>query len=207
VRRYRIEGKVPSPRSDEFSRRLTDKRFLPLAAREERTYGWVTADNLLLTQFDAETVMRGARAAFSLRVDRRRVDAKLLRAQLDLEVRGRRRASREAGETGRLSRDERQRLRRDLHDELLRQTNPSVSAHVVLLDPERRTLAFLSLSRSANETLRAHFRDTFDADLAPLTPWRRGAELLAERGGARALDPILRTEFRASATRATEAAR
>src|SRR5688572_12930525 len=93
LRRYRIEGTLPAPASPEFAERLTDRRFLPLSAREERTYGWVTADNLLLTTFDADTLLRGEHVALGLRIDRRRVNARLLRAQLDLETRARAKAA------------------------------------------------------------------------------------------------------------------
>src|SRR5687768_16675869 len=126
LRRYRVEGTLPAPLSEEFARRLTDRRFLPLSAREERAYGWVTADNLLLTQFDADTLVRGEHVVLGLRIDRRRVNGRLLRAQLDLEVRARTRAADDGAGSRRLGREERLELRQHLQQELLRQTSPSV---------------------------------------------------------------------------------
>src|SRR5262245_28487718 len=192
LRRYRIEGTLPAPASAEFAERLTDRRFLPLSAREERTYGWVTADNLLLTTFDADTLLRGEHVALGLRIDRRRVNARILRAQLDLETRARAKAAADGAGPRRLSRDERQELRQHLQQELLRQTSPSVEAHTVLVDPRRRLVLMLSLSRPANEALVALFQDTFGATLVPLTPWKRAVELLPQ---TRALDALERTEF------------
>lgn len=200
ARRYRIEGRLPSPYADEFFQRLRDRRFLPLAAREERTYGWVGADNLLLTEFDVDTVIRGEHAVLGLRIDRRRVNPRLLRARLDLEIQARRKAAADAGQPLRLSRDERQQLKVDLHQELLRDTNPSVEAHTVVLHTKRRVLLSLSLTRRVHEVLTVLFRDTFGAELVPLTPWRRGGEILAgssegDTSRVAALDGLARTDF------------
>ena len=197
VRRYRVEGTLPAPASEEFAARLTDRRFRPLSAREEKTYGWVTADNLLLTTFDADTLLRGEHAVLALRIDRRRVNARLLRAQLDLETRARTKAAEDGAGPRRLSRDERVELRRHLQQELLRQTSPGVEVHTVLYDPRRRLVSMLSLARSANEALCALWQDTFDAALVALTPWKRAVELLPKLAGgsAEALDALERTEF------------
>jgi hypothetical protein len=120
------------------------------------------------------------------------VNARLLRAQLDLETRARAKAGGDGAGPKRMSREERQELRRHLQQELLRQTSPSVEAHTVLVDPRRRLVLMLSLARTANEVLVALFQDTFGATLVPLTPWRRSVELLPQ---TRALDTLERTEF------------
>lgn len=192
LRRYRIEGSLPAPASEQMTKRLTDRRFLPLAAREEKTYGWVTADNLLLTQFDADTLLRGELVALGLRVDRRRVNGRLLRAQLDLEVRARALAAGDGGAPRRVSREEKSELRQHLAQELLKQTSPSVDAFTVLIDPRRKQVNLLSLSRRAHEVLTALFLDTFECSLTPLTPYRRAQELLDQ---PRALDLLDRTVF------------
>ncbi len=151
---------------------------MPLMADQEQTYGWVTADNLLITEFHAGTVMRGEWAAFALRVDSRRVNTRLLRAQIDLEVRGRLKGMQDAGDKPRIGRDERKELREDLRKELLRQTSPKVDAYTVLVHPKNKDVHVLTLGTKANELVRLHFADTFEADLQPLTPWTRSLELL-----------------------------
>jgi len=191
ARRYRIEGRLPPLGGEELYRRLADRRFLPLAADEERTYGWVSADNLLVTRFDEETVLRGARAVLGVRVDRRRVSPRLLRARLDLDLEARRKG---AG-GGRLSRDERQQIRADLVAELRRETNPTVEVHVVVLDPARKLILALTLARGANETILRLVRDTFGVDLRPLTPWRRATEVLAGSPALERLDRLDRTDL------------
>jgi len=192
LRRYRIEGALPAPASDDMNKRLTDRRFLPLSAREERTYGWVTADNLLLTRFDADTLLRGEQVVLGLRIDRRRVNPRLLRAQLDLETRARALAGEDGAGPKRMTRDERQELRQHLAQELLKQTSPSVDAYTVILDAARKQVSLLTLSRRAHEALSALFLDTFEASLTPLTPWRRAQELLES---PKRLDLLDRTEF------------
>ncbi len=202
-RRYRLHGSVPSPDSHAFVERLLDRKFVPLTANEERTYGWVSADNLLLTDFEPGAMTIGSFAAFSLRVDRRRVNAKLLRAHMDLEVRGRRKAAADGAGSARMTRDEKRELRKNLHDELLKQTNPSIDTIPVLLHTKRKVAYVLALSRAANDLVRMHFLDTFGAELIPMTPWRRGAELLEGSPWAERLDHLHRTELGTTAA-ATE---
>jgi len=206
--RYRIQGDVPSPYGDAFHERLKEQRFRPLQGEEERAFGWVTADNLLITDFHLGTVMRGEWTAFALRVDKRRVNARLLRAQFDLEVVARLKAARDAGDDSggsrrgrvRLGREERRELREGLRRDLLMQTSPSVDAYTVLLHTKRKVAHVLSLGRTANELVRLCFRDTFEADIVPLTPWQRGQELLEADaiGGAdlcAAFQDLRRTDF------------
>lgn len=199
-RRYRIQGELPSPWGEDFHRLLTERRFLPLMAEQERAYGWVTADNLLITEFHAGTVMRGEWVAVGLRVDTRRVNARLLRAQIDLEIRGRLKAMEDAGDKPRIGRDERRDLKEELRAELMRQTSPSVDVINVLMHPKHRVLHVLSLAQRANDLVRLLFTDTFDAELLPLTPWSRSLEILdAEaRGGndlRAGLQDLRRTDF------------
>ena len=211
--RYRIHGDVPSPYGERFHKRLEERRFLPLQGEEERTYGWVTADNLLVTDFHLGTVMRGEYAAFALRVDKRRVNARLLRARLDLEVQARLKAAQDGGGRARLGREERRELREGLRSEMLKSTSPSVDAYTVLLQPKKKLLHVLSLGRAANELVRLHFCDTFEADILPLTPWHRSQELLeADARDGEDLRPALqdlrRTDFgRVTVASATPGAR
>ncbi len=214
--RYRIHGDVPSPYRDTFHERLKERRFLPLQGEEERAYGWATADNLLVTDFHLGTVLRGEYAAFSLRVDKRRVNARLLRAHFDLEVQARLKAARDdgAGAEGggrrrvKIGRDERRELREGLRSEMLKNSTPSVDAYTILLHPKRKIVHVLTLGRAANELVRLHFRDTFEAELVPLTPWQRSQEILeADALGGTDLRPALqdlrRTDFgRVTATSA-----
>ena len=194
-RRYRIAGRLPSPLDDEFHQRLTDRRFLPLSANEEQTRGWVCADNLLLTRFDVDTVVRGDHAAFALRIDKRRVNARILRAMLDLEIRGRLKAAEDAGKPWRASRDERQQMRADLRESLMRETSPSVQVCTVLLHTKRRVLYALSLGKAVNDLLVRLVADTFGVQLVPLTPWHRGGEILAGTDAAVPLSGLDRTSF------------
>jgi hypothetical protein len=205
ARRYRVEGDLLSVGDAAFARRLSDHAFRPLSANEERAFGWVTADNCLDTHFETGGGLLGPCAVFALRVDRRRVNGRLLRARVDLEVRGAKKdADRDAEGAGdhkarrpggRLSREERQEIRRRVSEELLAATPPSMEVHSVLLYPRDRVVLFGSLSRPANEVFRALFADTFDVTLAALTPYHRALELLRSRGGGEALAPLRRADF------------
>jgi hypothetical protein len=178
LRRYRLAGALPPPHGDDFYARLTDRAFQALTPAEDRTYGWVNADNLLLTDFHVGTVMRGAWATVCVRIDKRRVNARLLRAHLDLEMEALRKASLDAGGKGRIKREERKELRVEIERRLARETAPAIDLIPVLMHSKRRVAHVLSLSRGANEVVRLLFLDTFGVELVPLTPWRRSIELL-----------------------------
>ncbi|MCC7139309.1 MAG: recombination-associated protein RdgC [Planctomycetes bacterium] len=203
ARRYRIEGALPSVNDAAFAARLTDRRFQPLSPHEERTFGWVTADNCLDARFEAGSAARGPCAVFALRLDKRRVNGRLLRAMLDLEMRGRKKDAERAAEgaegapkrPGRVSREERAEVRRQITEELLRNTPPSMEVHPVLVYPRERMVLFGALSRPANEVFRALFSETFDVTLSALTPYHRALELLGERSGSESLAAIRRTDF------------
>ena len=212
ARRYRIEGDLPSVSDAEFSKKLAERAFRPLSEHEERTHGWTSADNCLDVRFDAASLARGPCAVFSLRIDKRRVSSRLLKARVDLEMRGRRkdaerdregaallvRADEKPGRPkSRLSRDERSEVRRQIAEELLRTTTPSMEVHPVLVYPRDRVVLFGALSRPANEVFRALFCDTFDVTLSASTPYHRALELLAAQGGGEALSGLRRTEFHA----------
>ena len=194
---------MPSVHDADFTRRLLERRFEPLSAHEERAFGWVTADNCLDARFETGSTAHGPCGVFSLRIDKRRVNSRLLRAMMDLELRGRRKDADAAAEgatgakkaSGRLSRDDRSELRKALTEELLRNTSPTMEVHPVLLYPRERMVLFGALSKPANETFRTLFCDTFDVSLSTLTPYHRGLELLQGKGGGEALSAVRRSEF------------
>jgi hypothetical protein len=203
ARRYRLEGELPSLHDGAFEKRLLDRAFQPLSPNEERSVGWVTADNCLDARFASGSVARGPAAVFALRVDKRRVNGRLLRAMMDLELRGRRKDAPAAAEGGgegrkpsaRRSREERTELRRQLSEELLRNTTPSMDVHSVLVYPKERFVLFGSLSKASNEAFRTLFADTFDVTLSALTPFHRALELLESRGASATLATLRRTEL------------
>ena len=186
---------MPGVESRNFLKALTDRCFRPLTEHEERTHGWVSPDNLLVTDFSRVELVKGSYAAFALREDRRRVNARLLRAHVELELEAARKGAADGSGQGRISRDERKRIREDVQQRLLAQTSPSVDAWTVLLQPRKKIVYVLTLSARANELIRAHFLDSFGAELLPLTPWRRSLELLDDAEDRKRLEQVHRTEF------------
>src|SRR5688572_13072147 len=111
LKRYAFDAELPAAESSEMVRRLGRRRFRPLTAHEERTYGWVSPENLLITDPEEAAASLGRRVLLAFRIDRRRVSARLLRARVDLEVRARAKAARDGAGSARLTREERAALR------------------------------------------------------------------------------------------------
>lgn len=203
ARRFRIEGDLASINDPSFAKRLLDRKFAPLSPNEERSFGWVTADNCLDSRFAEGSVARGPAAVFSLRIDKRRVNSRLLRAMMDLELRGKRKDSEASSEgaegrkkpSARASREAKTELRRQLTEELMRNTTPTMDVYHVIVYPRERTVLFGSLSKAAIEVFRTLFTETFDVSLSALTPFHRALELLEAKGGSSALSALRREEF------------
>lgn len=204
ARRFRIEGELASVNDAAFTKRLLDRRFTPLSPHEERSFGWVSADNCLDSRFADGSVARGPAAVFSLRIDKRRVNSRLLRAMMDLELRGKKKDAEANAEGGpllgkkpsaRASREARTELRRQLTEELMRNTTPTMDVYHVVVYPRERMVLFGSLSKAAIDVFRTLFAETFDVTLSALTPFHRGLELLEARGGSSALSALRREEF------------
>jgi hypothetical protein len=132
---------------------------------------------------------------------------------MDLELRGRRKdaeanaegvagsrsdGGRPDGEqrpSARRSREEKSELRRQLTEELMRNTSPTMDVHNVIVYPRERMVLFGSLSKASNELFRTLFSETFDVTLSALTPYHRALEILEGKGGSATLSSLRRTEF------------
>ena len=122
---------------------------------------------------DADTLIRGVASpssaqpgdlCFALRVDNKRLPAKLVKARLEL------RAQDWMAERGadRIPATVKRELKEQLELELLPKQLPSVNAHDVCWDLKDHKVWFFSGSRKVNESFRLRFGQTFTLDLAPV---------------------------------------
>lgn len=170
VARFRVAGQLPRGWRDTFRDRLNESAFRdpPQGMGKEEVEGWVLAHNLLDTSFDdfnrwlySESVL-----LFALRVDKKRLPAKLFRATLE------RRCSAWCAEreVERIPSAVRQELKEKLEQEWLARTLPTVNVVECAWHLDQGWFLVHSLSETMAERFRKRFHRTFGLKLVPWSP-------------------------------------
>lgn len=175
VARFRVVGKLPEGWRDALRDRLEEHAFRdpPQGMGKEEVEGWVQVHNLLDTSFvDFNRWLYQDVALFALRVDKKRLPAKLFRATLD------RRCAAWAAEreVERCPAAVRQELKEQLETEWLKRTLPSVSVTEVAWATGRGEVLLHSLSEGVADRFRKRFFRTFGLKTVPVSPldWLTG---------------------------------
>ncbi len=186
ARCYRVEADPPEGFRAVFPEALNAHAFhepMSKAWREE-VVGWVVTQNLLDTHFErVETWLFNQYAFFSLRVDKKALPAKYLKALLDKRIE----AWCQETQAKACPRDVRADLKDALEIELLAKTLPRVQVTECVWNLAERTVWFHSTSEKANERFRRIFHQTFGLVLLPDNPLEWVDETQAEAlagGGA-----------------------
>ncbi|MGD0844651.1 MAG: recombination-associated protein RdgC [Geobacteraceae bacterium] len=194
---FKVTGDLPV--TDLFSwasGNLGKYAFRPIDQEtEELSIGWVHTGNPQESSFAApDDFWHDHYLAFSLRQDRRRVPASLLKAYL--QVAEHEFLTANPGYT-RVPKQKREELRDAVQASLLARTLPLPTVHDAVWDTGSGILTFTSLGRAMQDAFEAHFKKTFPGlRLVAVHPFAR-AEDVVEEG----LKPSL-----ASANRATSEA-
>ena len=199
ARRFLVQNGPASIRHELLLDSLQEAAFRepPSAARGGENMGWVSHGNLVGTEFAHEDTFYNQYMCFSLRVDNKRLPAKLLKGLLDLRI-----AAWKA-ETGRerCSSQIKTEIREQLELELYPKQLPSVQVYDICWDLSNHRLWLFSNSDRVSEKVRELFYRTFGYFLLPVGL----VELVAghERAGEwlPALDGIGHADYRPEASR------
>ena len=165
-RRYRVAEASSSLDREGLLTALSEHAFRkpPSAATGGETTGWVNLHNLCITEFPYEECWFNQYFVFSLRVDNKRLPAKLLRAMLDL------RCKEWLSESGRekVPATVRRELREQLELELFPRQLPTVTSHDICWDTSNHILRFFNTSERVNEIFRILFFRTFGFTTVPV---------------------------------------
>jgi len=168
IRRYRVKEKSDGKFSDEIVeniRRFTFAEFSSESETEEQA-GWVSIDDMFRGPLDDYSFQRNAYVTMSLRVDKKTVPARTLKAYTHkeelryLEVRNR----------DRLTRQEKKDIREIMRVKLLKQALPSISVYDFLWNLQKSTLYFFSTGERANVKFSELFEKTFGSALLKTSP-------------------------------------
>lgn len=169
VARFRVVGELPEGWRESFRERLNDFAFKepPQGTGKEEVEGWVQIHNLLDTEFgDFNRWLYNDVLLFALRIDKKRLPAKLFKATLEKKC-----ASWCAAKgVERCPASVRQELKDELEQNWLARTLPSVSVTEAAWHINSGWLLLHSLSETMAERYRKRFFRTFGLKLVPWSP-------------------------------------
>lgn len=169
IARFRVVGELPEGWRETFRARLDEFAFRdpPVGQGKEEVEGWVQVHNLLENSFaDFNTWLYNDVAVFALRVDVKRLPAKLFRATVDK----RKQAWCEERGVERCPNAIVTEIKEDLEREWLERTLPSVSVTEAAWSLTNQWMVVHSLSEGTAERFRKRFFRTFGLKLVPWSP-------------------------------------
>lgn len=166
--RFRIDGGHPVPSLDFIDRQIRKfvfKDFFPV--NEERIMGWTSIDNVLDTEFEKSNYMLGDYLLMGLRTDRRSVPPALMKIRLLAEEQ--KLAAKNKGR--KLTKNQRESIREAVRGELMENAPPIPTIHEICWSMSAGNLIFTSLADKQIQEFQTFFRDCFELNLLPHTPW------------------------------------
>ncbi len=194
VRRYRVIGELPESHTDLFIDALNTNQFREPQSPTHKgeASGWCQVHNLLDVDFsDVNLWLYNQYALFALRVDKKVVPAKLLRAHLEKRMQ----AWCTANSRPRVPAAVKEELREALEQEMLQKTLPRVTTFEVCWNMNDGWAVFTNDSELANERFQKLFLRTFGLRAVPWSPLD---ELAAEEGLPEALVSVGVSDLRGS---------
>lgn len=179
-RRYRVAGPPPADFKVRFEERIKQNSFENFAENDprEEAAGWVAVDDLFDTYLPFDRWFHEGCVRLTLRMDRRRVPARLLKHECGkIEAQWKEKFARE-----RLSRVERDEIKEMVTRNLVERALPDSRGVDFYWDVERGEALFFASAEKANDAFVTLFERTFEAKLSPLFPFALALEFLDERG-------------------------
>ncbi len=170
ARRFRVVGEGAGPRrKDDLRDQLQDGAFREPVGRvgKEEIEGWVLVQNLLDTSFeDFNRWHFDPYVVFALRVDKKSLPPKLLKATLEKRCEA---WCREKG-TERCPASVKKELQENLEDEWLTRTLPRVAVTEIVWNVAAGQVLVGALSDGVSERVRKRFHRSFGLELQPWSP-------------------------------------
>lgn len=169
ARRFRVVGDLPADFRDLFRDQLKQYAFRepPQGMGKEEVEGWVLSHNLLDSDFDNfNRWLFNEYVLLQLRVDKKRLPAKLFAATLD------KRCSEYAAEHNleKVAATKRKEIREALELEWLKRTLPSVAVTESVWHIDHKWLLLHGMSEGIADRFRKRFFQTFGLKLVPWSP-------------------------------------
>lgn len=179
--RYRIvEESIPATLWTEVDERLKRNAFRDIdASAEERSFGWVSFDNMLDPEFALCPPEKGPYLAFTLRLDTRRVPPAVMKKHVTMALNEAMRAMRDQGKKF-LTKEQKTEIRDQVELKLRARTLPIPACFDVIWDTNRNHVYVASTQAKLTELFEEVFTHTFGLNLEPMTPYFQALNTLGE---------------------------
>lgn len=177
--RYAVEGELPANFWQEAAARVSQKSFRDIdESFEESSAGWVSVLNMFDNEFAYASYAVGEHLVLSLRIDERRVSAKILK-KFCLKEEERIKKERQVPK---LARSHRVEIKENIKLMLMKRAIPVPEVYDLCWNLAESTLLFFSTSQKAQELLEEFFKETFDLNLILQVPYLTAEHLLDDEG-------------------------
>jgi DNA recombination-dependent growth factor C len=190
--RFRITDPVSPALWPEAPDKLRQYAFKDIdETPEERSYGWVSFEDMLDALWRANPAEKGGYIVFSLRLDTRRVPPAVIKKHLALALKKEEALNREQGKKF-ISRERKKELKEQVMLRLKQRFLPIPAEFHVVWNTAESLVYFASTQQKMIDLFQECFTRTFNLHLEPLGPYELAAKLLKD---AAPLDTLEPTQF------------
>ena len=168
VTRYKVEGKLAEPVLETVGNGLKKNAIAEIDDDiSDKAVGWTSFHKPYQPDFYGSSFVYGKDLVFSLRIDKKRIPAKVLKKHFMIE------STRLLAKSGRefLSRNEKSVLKDQIIDRLSLRIPATPNVYDLIWSYEESSLWFFSSLKAANEDLETLFKRSFNLTLIRLFPY------------------------------------
>ncbi|THB69780.1 MAG: hypothetical protein D6E12_04070 [Desulfovibrio sp.] len=183
--RYRLVEPAPDDTIRELHDRLRRHSFRDIDDTvEERSWGWVSFEDMLDHRFHTAPPEKGEFAAFSLRLDTRRIPPAVMKKHFTIALNQELAKAKEEGRKF-VSKERKRELKENVQLQLMGRTLPIPAVFDVVWNIPNGTILFGSVRPKVQDLFTSHFTETFDLHLELLTPAALAGSLLGSEAEPR----------------------
>ncbi len=144
---------------------------------DERSFGWVSIDNMLDNKWATASPFKGEYIAFALRLDTRRIPPAVFKKHFNIALEEQRLQNKKQNKAF-LSRDQKREIKERVRSQLLSRTLPVPAIFDVIWNMSSNIIYFASIQDKAKSLFEELFIQTFELHLEPATPYFWALHLL-----------------------------
>ncbi len=189
--RYTIVGDVPDAVLRDPVDRLKRYAFQDIdATADERSFGWVSFEDMLDAHFASAPVQKAHYLLFCLRLDTRRISPAVFKKHLRMAMDAERQTGKEGGRAF-VTKDRRTEIAEQVKLRLMAKSLPIPAVFDAVWNVDTREVLLNSTNAKVRNLFEDLFTLTFELHLAPMTPFFLAERLLGEsrRGELEGLEP------------------